>query len=595
MKYLVKHKTCFYFRRKIPLTQKNFTITLRTDSEQEAKFIVSIINPKFQMLGSSLKMEWEDKLRYLQNLMAEYVQEAKKDYSFQRIEREKRYAYITKKGKKRSGSHPAALVRAEKKLYEVTFSTDEKLRKETYNTIISSSQMLDKFKKAEKVLNDDEFKVRLIDEVLKNEVSLLANDRIENESRMNEIIRDNNIEKVNETTITTPIQEETKPNNNYYKKTTKEIIEIFLENKKVTEIHKYKKPLDIFLELTNKEYLEDLTSEDMLNFLNLYKNMPNENGKVNPEDLNDRRTYRTVYLKDLKTYKEWIELTIKKDLDRVSGKTLKDKLIRISAFLDFAVGLDYLSDNRLKYHQLSINKDILRDEDDDNKRKSYRIEQLENLFSSRWFTEELEDNLKNYPSRIWIPLVMMHTGGRTNEISQIKVNQIIRRDSVFVFNLKNEGKDQRIKNKSSRRKVPIHNKLIELGFLEFLEKQKIKGVENLFDDLYLTAAKGYGADFSKDFLPYREEFLEKETMEKILKKDILLDTYSLRHTFTTQLRRALISEEDISLILGHKKNQTQRYGSMPMDILKAKVDKADYNLNSLEDLKVRIQNFYKKD
>ena len=65
------------------------------------------------------------------------------------------------------------------------------------------------------------------------------------------------------------------------------------------------------------------------------------------------------------------------------------------------------------------------------------------------------------------------------------------------------------------------------------------------------------------FRSYREEFLENETIEKILKGEILLDTYSFRHTFATQLRKAKISEDDIGLILGHKKNQTQKYGSIP--------------------------------
>ena len=54
------------------------------------------------------------------------------------------------------------------------------------------------------------------------------------------------------------------------------------------------------------------------------------------------------------------------------------------------------------------------------------------------------------------------------------VKQIKRRDNVLIFDLKNEDDDQRIKNKSSKRKVPIHDTLINLGFLEFLEKQKEK-------------------------------------------------------------------------------------------------------------------------
>lgn len=603
MKYLLQSKTqAYYYKRKVPYIQRNFVISLRTDSLREAKFLISIINPKFEtttlnIIGEN-PMEWEEKLSYLQNLIAKYIEEAKIDYSKQRVAREQRYAYTTKDGKNRSGSHPKAIDRALDELTEITFSADEKLRKEKYNEIISSSQMQDEFKKAEKVLNDNQFKPRLLDEVFKAEIEMLQNDKYENEERIKNIAhnRPETALKLNNSLniIPNPIQAEIKQNNRYYEKTTKEVINLFLENIGVKEIHKYKKPLEVFLELTNKEYLEDISSEDMLDFLNLYKNMPNENGKVNKEDIRDRTTYRSFYLKKLKNYTEWINFTIEHDLERIAGKTLKDKLIRISAFIDFAVGLEYIKDNRLKYHQLNINKQITREDDDDERRKSYRIEQLENLFSSSWYEEQLEENLEKNPSRIWIPLIMAHTGGRTNEISQIKVKQIKRRDNVLIFDLKNEDDDQRIKNKSSKRKVPIHDTLINLGFLEFLEKQKEKGAENLFDDLYHTVNKGYGLDFGKDFLPYREEFLENETIEKILKGEILLDTYSFRHTFATQLRKAKISEDDIGLILGHKKNQTQHYGEMPLDVLKEKMDMANYNLEAFKDLGERIREFYKK-
>ena len=46
MMYLHKHRNCYYFKRKIPKTQNNFIISLRTDSLNEAKFIISIITPK---------------------------------------------------------------------------------------------------------------------------------------------------------------------------------------------------------------------------------------------------------------------------------------------------------------------------------------------------------------------------------------------------------------------------------------------------------------------------------------------------------------------------------------------------------------------
>lgn len=251
MKYLLQSKTqAYYYKRKVPYIQRNFVISLRTDSLREAKFLISIINPKFEtttlnIIGEN-PMEWEEKLSYLQNLIAKYIEEAKRDYSKQRVARESRYSYITKSGKNRSGSHPRAIDKALDELTEITFSADEKLRKEKYNEIISSSQMQDEFKKAEKVLNDNQFKPRLLDEVFKAEIEMLQNDKYENEERIKNIAhnRPETALKLNNSLniIPNPIQAEIKQNNRYYEKTTKEVINLFLENIGVKEIHKYKKP-----------------------------------------------------------------------------------------------------------------------------------------------------------------------------------------------------------------------------------------------------------------------------------------------------------------------------------------------------------------
>ena len=83
MKYLLQSKTqAYYYKRKVPYIQRNFVISLRTDSLREAKFLISIINPKFEtttlnIIGEN-PMEWEEKLSYLQERIAEYIEEGKR-------------------------------------------------------------------------------------------------------------------------------------------------------------------------------------------------------------------------------------------------------------------------------------------------------------------------------------------------------------------------------------------------------------------------------------------------------------------------------------------------------------------------------------
>ena len=72
-------------------------------------------------------------------------------------------------------------------------------------------------------LTDDEFKVRLVDEVFKAEIEMLQNDKYENEERINNIAH-NRPEtalklKNNLNVIPNLTQMEVKANNRYYEKT----------------------------------------------------------------------------------------------------------------------------------------------------------------------------------------------------------------------------------------------------------------------------------------------------------------------------------------------------------------------------------------
>ena len=79
---------------------------------------------------------------------------------------------------------------------------------------------------------------------------------------------------------------------------------------------------------------------------------------------------------------------------------------------------------------------------------------------------------KEEPHKIWIPLILLFTGARTNEIAQLYVEHIKEKEGIHLFKIKDEQEDQSTKNKSSNREVPIHKTLIDLGFLKYVEYQK---------------------------------------------------------------------------------------------------------------------------
>ena len=591
MMNLFKHRNGYYFKKKIPKTQKNFLISLRTDSLKEAKFITATITPRILILFMEITMNWDEEIDYIKQLISEYVEEAKEDYTKYSKLREKRYSYTTKKGETRLGSHPKAIEKGIKGLVDSLYSPK---KNEIYKDLIVDIGLKNKYDNALTILSEDNHE-RLKDELIKAEIELLENDKHNNLKRINNsntYIKRTEMPLI-QTIMPLPIQNHTqnnfkqnlsilattetelKNNEKYYSKTAKELVEAFKKEKSkngLKEIHRYKKILDIFLELTNTEYLIDLSGLDLRKFSADFSDMPNENDEEVKKEL-----------KGITSYKQWIEITREKGLKRVSDKTTKDKLIRISAFLDFCVDIECLDKNRLTY-KIKI--------EESDKRKEFRLGQLENLFNTDWYKKDLEHNLKEEPHKIWIPLILLFTGARINEIAQLYINQIKKKEDTYFFKIKDQEKDQSTKNKSSNRDIPIHKVLIDLGFLDYVELQKKNKKERLFSELYLTKSKGYGQHFGKIFNDFKKTWLEKETIDKIKNREILLDLHSFRHTFTTALRRAKISEEDISFILGHKKNQTQHYGSMPPEVFLEKINKVKYKLD-LEKLKIDMNNFYK--
>ena len=378
MTHLFKHRNCYYFKRKIPKTQINFLISLRTDSLKEAKFIIDTIRPRFLILASDL-MNYDEELEYITEIIKKYINEAKEDYSKYSKLREDKYFYITKKGEIRKGSHPKAIEKAIKTLTNGLHSPN---RDNIYNEIVKTTNIKNECIKALKILSEEN-KDRLKDEVIKAEIELLYNDKNNNEARIKKpniyikrtetpLIQTktiNPIPNLNQSdfkqnlSIVATTQTELNNNAKYYSKTAKELVELFKEEKSkegVKELTRYNKILDIFLELTNKKYLIDLSGLELRKFVLDFSDMPNEND-------ND----------------------VKKEL------------------------------------------------------------------------------------------------------------------------------------------------------------------------------KGYGQHFGKIFNDFKKTWLEEETLNKIKERKILLDLHSFRHTFTTALRGGKVIEEDISFILGHKKNQTQRYGSIP--------------------------------
>jgi integrase len=119
----------------------------------------------------------------------------------------------------------------------------------------------------------------------------------------------------------------------------------------------------------------------------------------------------------------------------------------------------------------------------EDKQRALSSSELQRLFLGDEMQAIAADPAK--ASHYWLPLLGLHTGARINELCQINPEtDWIKQEGIDCLSITTDtepGEDvtKSIKTGTSR-VVPIHPKLIELGFLRYLEETKKGGAGRLF-------------------------------------------------------------------------------------------------------------------
>lgn len=128
--------------------------------------------------------------------------------------------------------------------------------------------------------------------------------------------------------------------------------------------------------------------------------------------------------------------------------------------------------------------------------RALRPDELKRLYEGPEFAAFASDPAKEHC--YWLPLIGLYTGARVNEVCQLNPQHDIREESgvwFFDFNEDTAG-DSRIrksiKNAGSGRRVPIHSRLLELGFLAYVDRMKNAGATLLFPQWSPTRGKASG-------------------------------------------------------------------------------------------------------
>lgn len=182
---------------------------------------------------------------------------------------------------------------------------------------------------------------------------------------------------------------------------------------------------------------------------------------------------------------------------------------------------------------------------------------------------------KNKPRRhrFWIPLIALYTGMRLNEICQLFADDIECIDGIHVIHVRvDEDETKTLKTDHSERIIPIHQNLIQSGFLDYVKKIKTQNKKQLFPDLPVSARDSLSDNFSKWF----NRFLIASNLKRAG-----LCFHSFRHSFRDECRAHNINKEIAATLGGWKYSEDvmDNYGKgYELKVLQAEINKIHNNL-----------------
>lgn len=299
-----------------------------------------------------------------------------------------------------------------------------------------------------------------------------------------------------------------------------------------------RKTYQLFAEMAGDRPMAGYVREDAVRFKNLLRDLPADYGKA--------ATYRGMSGEAI------VQSTVDLDVCRLQPRTVQRHVNALSTLWDSAVEAGEAESNIFSGFKFPSAKKA------HEQRAMWTEDQCQKLFLSPVWHGCKSENRRSQPGttiiqdeRYWLPLVALYSGMRQEEICQLTVDDIRTERGVVVFDI-NGAPPKKLKNNNAVRLVPVHSKLSELGFLDYVDAQRRAQRNRVFDQL-----EGGGADhrlghnFSKWFTRYRRDIGLYEPG---------LDFHSFRHSATTFMQWSGVPEPVIDRLTGHATaGETARY------------------------------------
>ena len=215
----------------------------------------------------------------------------------------------------------------------------------------------------------------------------------------------------------------------------------------------------------------------------------------------------------------------------ITAVTVNNRLRKLSAFLNWCKTNGYVADNPLVGMKVMTGSAK-------EARLSFDRHDLTTLLN----LDALKTEARKHPWRYWLPLLGRATGARLEELCQLRMDDFIEQQGMQCIRIDDSREGQNLKNSSSRRMLPLHPTLIDLGLLQHVESVRSTGADRLFPELEAVRGK-LGHAPSKWFGRYKA---------KLGITDPRKTFHSFRHTFIDDLRDAGVQDSLIKRMVGHE-------------------------------------------
>lgn len=318
----------------------------------------------------------------------------------------------------------------------------------------------------------------------------------------------------------------------------------------------YVAEVERFIRAMGDMFIKDISGKTMRDFLDIEEELPPNINKV--------KRYEGMSLSEIS------QLNANEDGETVELKTAVQRVTRIGTVFNWALDEDEekwgFSRGRnpcAKFEKKWLSKEeetILAD--GEHTRRALSDQDLRKLFTGQVIeTTGRKQTGYGYGAKrfkrryqYWLPMMALFTGARANELAQLRLSDIKDDQSVPFLDI-NEDADsdgerrKSLKTKTSKRTVPIHSKLIELGFLDYVKEIRGAGHWCLFQEMQPQKATGerpvYSSQMTNWFFRYRKacDVLKNEDGKPVF--------HSFRHTAATRLENADVPLHRLSGVLGH--------------------------------------------